>query len=203
MVTLVKPEMEKLYQLLTEMMLNCVHLKKAKVDVATTIGNKEYFDQDYDGFQQTLMTYGLDKITVSQHDILSNAIGRVQGDFHVMFIHENVIGYKAFIEEEFTKIFSDTSIKIFLILTHKLQLLDNLVETWHALCMKKYLNMYVVNHEESGWFEIFRTALKRVNPYQVQSRLQEVKQNKFLMLKDVLIGDEFPFIRLVFYNSYP
>ena len=186
---------------LTEMMMNCEDVRKETTDVAIYMIGNEHVDKIYDGFQKTLMAQGGNKIATSIHNDSSEVIENIRKDFLVLLIQEN-LRYDAFIEQEFTQLFVDTSIKIFVILSSKFSF-DNLILTWDALDLSGYFNIYAVHHKESGWFEIYRTGILKQDTNQIQHYLQKREDNNFLMVKDVIKGDEYGNLRLVFYNSYP
>ncbi|KAL7041273.1 hypothetical protein ACKWTF_000698 [Chironomus riparius] len=194
---------ENLCKLMAQMMLNGdSSVNKDEVRVAVYIVGSKTISLVYEGFYQMLLKYGQYKITLNVYGTSFVSANYKDEDFVIFLIDEFAHDYENFIPDFFDEIIQDKSRKIFVILSSYTSA-RNFEIALNVLFSKKCYNVYAINHEKSGLFAIVRIVIRKTVSNALKVHYQETKDKKFLMMKDVLKGDEVPFVRVIFFDSYP
>jgi len=197
---------DKIAEYTAQMILNSDDSRFDKLDVMIFYVGLTGMHPVYQGFLQNLLKYGDNKIVINVF-FLSNGTSIVQmrdirKDFLIVLLDEKASGYEKFINDIFNRIFIDNTVRIFVILSYRFST-NSAIEVWSALLRSKFYNVYVILHQSSGRFNAYRTAISNDGNMEIQIYLRKADEHKFLMMKDVLKGDEMPFIRVIFFGTYP
>jgi len=199
---------DKISEYTAQMMLNSDDSRQDKLDVTIFFMGKTSMYSVYEGFLQTMLKYGQDRIVIHIFDInkINASIVQMRNmhkDFLIILLDEKALGYQKFINAIFNRIFINKTEKMFVILSYRFTNKNALV-VWNALLRSKYYNVYIlVKHQSSETFKAYRTTMKKAGNMEIQMYLGKADEHKFLMMKDVLKGDEMSFIRIVFFGTYP
>lgn len=193
---------EKLCEYLVSMIVNRNNHRNGKNDVAIYFLQNKEFVFVYDGFFKTFQKYADFRIVQNLHDLTSKKIKDVYDDYMILLLHENTANYEGFLKKYFKSIRADLASKIFAIMTYKVSM-NNLKIVWNALTGMKYYNLYLISHQSSGHFNMFRTNFGKATAKGFQIVLKKCQHNKFLTIREILAGGELPVLQIIFYDSYP
>ncbi|CAG9802793.1 unnamed protein product [Chironomus riparius] len=187
---------------LTNIILNTNLPRNDNVEVAILTIGDESTRLNYDGFYKAFQSYGSSKIAVEIFKLGSDVKNYVFKDFVIFLLDEVLYVSLNFIKSYFHKILLDRSAKIICILNFKTSS-RNLKSFWSDLTGVQYYNVYIIKHQDSGDFQIFRTKIIRSNNVKLQIFLGKSSDDKFLTMSEIVPENLLPSIRVLFYNSYP
>lgn len=193
---------DKLCQHLILMIMSSDAGRRDSKDVAILFLETVNVKRKYEGFDEALAKFSKGSFAIRKaNNIIPKVLINGRKSFLIFLINDLIPNYQYIVQNYFRRVFPDTSLKIFIILSNYKNR-NSAMTVWEILAMLKYSNIYIIFHENSGEFSIFRTMIERSSANNLRLYIKESNDSKFLVMKEVISTTTVP-LRIVHYDSYP